>query len=382
MDSTKMEQLEPPLFKGNDYDRGRQAAEFYSGARESLIKRVSTAVRLRDQNGESEWLNENCLRLKAIFPQSAEFIRGTADGYGIAFEDLMTSSHVDLLKDRALARRALTEGEAAWTTGIDECSTFAFPAEGCGSVVAKNRDNNPGAASRHTLSLHRDPSWDCKWMLAISSAGGPMVASSGINGHGLVVVCNAARPRHVEQGFHKAFLMDAILSSCDSVEMALAMLRAVRHAGEGNLVLGDSHGAVAAVGFPGSTADIVSGNGREAVFRTNHFCGDQFKPLNQRQTNDPAKSLNSYGRFDFLESLFSQLTIPWQEGWEAAADWAMNTLSHQDNDGKTSLSFDNEHKYTSSGVIFRTNPPALFMSDGPPSRGIWRRWDGPDQPAA
>ncbi|HWL51390.1 MAG TPA: C45 family peptidase [Chthoniobacteraceae bacterium] len=365
------EPLSVPVFTGGAYERGRKLVEHFTAARERLLKQLAKGVRLREQNGEGDWLKENWLRLQAIFPEGALYMRGQADGLGVPVEDLLASSHADLLNDREKARRAREEGDGIWD---EECSTFAFPVSEGGALVAKNRDNPPGASDRHTLALHRDPSWEVGWVLAISSVGSAMVASSGINGHGLVMVCNAVRPRAVGNGFHKAAVADAFLSRCRTVDEALALIRSIRHVGEGHLLLADRTGRVAAVAMVGEAPDIEVPQGPGWVAKTNHFVGEAFAHLNQRQADDPKIHRNSRGRLRYLREALSTLEMPWCRGWDEAARWSMEKLAHHDETGATTLSFDNDRAYTACGTVFRTDPPALLISDGPPTRGRWRYW--------
>lgn len=364
--------LEVPVLEGDARTRGKLCAGMAPQQRPELLKRLESAVKLRDEHSEQEWLTENWLRLEMVFPDVADFIRGQAEGFQVGMDDFIASVHADLLKDRARARRAAVVGESAWED-VEECSTFAFPLTGGGALVAKTRDNKTGAAARHTIYLHRDPAWACDWVLAVSSAGGPMAASSGMNGSGLTLVCNAVHPRVVGAGFHKGLVADAILSRCATVGEALALIRSVRHAGEGNFILGDRNGGVAAVWLFGEEPHIVTGNGGEALARTNHFALDEHSHLNVMKGDVPERSTNSRGRLAFLETSLAALPFPWEDGWEAARDWAAGILAHQD-DGASTISFDNELKFTSSGAIYRTSPPELLISNGPPSRGDWRYW--------
>lgn len=371
----KFPSLEVPAFTGGPYERGRKLVEHFVGGRKRLLEQLRKAACLREQNGEHAWLTENRLRLQAIFPDVALYLEGQADGLGVSMEDLIASCHADLLNDRKKARRSRQEGDTVWD---EECSTFAFPLSEGGALVAKNRDNSPGASERHTIALHRDPSWKVGWVLAVSSVGGPMAASSGINGAGLAMVCNAVRSRVVGDGFHKALAADAFLSRCRTVDEALALLRGIRHVGEGHLLLGDRTGKVTAVAMVGETPDIETPDGHGWVAKTNHFTGAAFQHLTQRQIDQPGIDRNSRGRLRYLQEALGGVEMPWRRGWDGAAKWSMETLAHRDEAGQTTLCFDSNRVYTACGAIFRTNPPALLISDGPPARGRWRYWQ-PDR---
>lgn len=366
--------LQPPLLEGPPHKRGREAVELDPEMGAAFVKRLDNALQLREEEGEHDWLAERLAQLKALFPEVAEYLAGQAEALAIRLKDLIASCHIDLLKDRRRTRRATEIGEAAWEA--EECSTFAFPVAPAVGIAAKNRDNAPGASRRHTILLHADPAWgENGWVLAVSSFGGPMVASSGMNHHGLAVVCNAGRTREVRDGLHKAFVMDAMLGRCTSVEEALDLIRSVPHAGEGNLVLADRHGHVAAVELAGETPFIEQPASPAWVARTNHFASPQNIKLSRFQQDNPAEGVNSRGRLSYLHTQLSPLDLPLSGGWESVAAQVTEILSFHDASGETSVCLDNELKYTASGAVFRCHPPALLISDGPPCRGQWRFWE-------
>lgn len=370
--------LHPPVVSGTPYERGRQIAEHFAAMRDLVRKKTESVVKMRNQGGEQAWLSENLLRLRVTFPEVVEYLTGQADGFQVPLEDLFATSCDSLMADREKARRAEKAGEEVWENECcDECSTFAFPVEGAGALAAKNRDNPTGASARHTIVLHQDPAWDGGWVLAVSTAGGAMATSSGINSHGLAMVINAARPRQTGSGFLKAHIADVLLSRCRSVQEAVSLIQPLRFMGEGNMILTDKSGAVVAMGFGGGVATLEQPEWPGWVARTNHFVGAELEALNQRRAVSSSRRRNSNARLERLHTVLGELSFPWSEGWENAARWAADQLCFQDPTEEATICWDNEEKYTSSAAIYRCDPPALLISEGPPSRGIWRFWQPP-----
>ncbi len=336
--------------------------EHFSEARAQVLRHAQKACALRDKNGEHDWIKENWRLICLHLPEVAEYMEGQAEALGIGMETMIASLHGDVLNTR----------DRLAPPPPEECSTFAFPLEGSGVLVAKNRDNPPGASDRHTIAIHRDPAWATDWVVAISSVGSAMTASSAMNSHGLIMVCNACHHREVGQGLLKAWITDVLLTRCQTVQEALAFLQKLPLMGEGNLIFGDRTGCVAAVALLARGAIVEEAPSDGWVARTNHLDGEKLASLNLFPADDLTRGRNTRGRLGYLRQQLASLPLPWKGGWPKAQSWAMEQLAFCEEGNACSLSLDHPHVYTASGAIFGNTPPSLIISEGPPDRGLWR----------
>jgi isopenicillin-N N-acyltransferase like protein len=252
------------VLEGDAFARGRAQASQYPGMAEA----VCDAIRLRlgaaatNMPRAEKFLAAQQDATERLAPEALAEIAGIAEGFGLTPQEIFTFLHLGCIADLA----ALPED-------TDGCSAFARA-----GVVAKNRDFRPEHKALQRAFAHRDPAWGRRSVLCLGSLGAPGAWSSGINSDGLALADTQISTALHGPGLLRYFLMTQLLATCATVKEAVALIRAVPHAGGGSLVLADATGACAAVELRHGHVDIEPG---ACVARTNHYTAapDRLAPV-------------------------------------------------------------------------------------------------------
>ena len=214
-------------------------------------------------------------------PEALAEIAGIAAAFDLTDQDVFLHQHLGTLKDLA--------GGA--TLSEDGCSAWAVADGPDGPLLVKNRDFSGHHAAIQRLFRHEGPDLAQGPLLCLGSLGSPGAYSSGMNAAGLAVVDTQVGVRTHAVGWLRYFLMTRILSRCATVDAALALVRALPHAGGGTLVLADARGGTAAVELG---ARAVATEQAPLVCRTNHFTCTALAP--ETLTDDSRIDASAAGR--------------------------------------------------------------------------------------
>ncbi|EKV28939.1 hypothetical protein C882_0703 [Caenispirillum salinarum AK4] len=295
-------------------------------------------------------------------PASRAEVRGLAEGFGLAEDDLLAFLHMPVLLDTAKAR--------ADASVEDGCSTWAA-VDGSGRPwVGKNRDYGGDHAALQRLFRHDGPDLPAGPMLCLGSLGAPGAFSSGINARGLALVDSQVPTADHGPGLCRYFLMSEILGRCATVAEALALIDATPHAGGGCLTLADASGAMAAVEL-GHAAVRVETARQGWLARTNHHLSDA---LSGRLIERPGEPMGRSTR-ERLETIRAAFATGVPKDVPAFAHALM--ASHDDDapaDGQGLCRHGQDgDSRTISTVLFEPSARRLYVSMGPPCSTPWNR---------
>lgn len=271
-------------------------------------------------------------------------IDGIAEGFGLAPDRLFALLHLAILAGRF---------------EVDGCTAWARPLAEGGAVLVKNRDLSGPHRSFQALFRHDDPSSTVGSVVAVGTVGAPGVYSSGINGAGLALADTAIGAARHGVGWLRYLLMTRLLFGCADVAEALDVLRSVRHAGGGSLILADASGAVAAVELLPDGARIDTA---PPAFRTNHFLAETPEATAARVS--PAAFRSTIGRRRRLAAALDGGLG--RTGLEAIA---AEMASHGD-DGLCRHG-EGDGSHTVSCAVFTTAERALRFARGHPCTAEW-----------
>lgn len=357
----------PVSLSGTGRERGlAQAAaaadEDMARVRRAVEERVAAG---RDLLGREDYrtLLSGCVdAARAHAPASRAEVRGLADGFGLAEDDLLAFLHMPVLLDTAKAR--------ADAPVEDGCSTWAA-VDGMGRAwIAKNRDYGGDHAALQRLFRHEGPDLPAGPMLCLGSLGAPGAFSSGINARGLALVDSQVPTADHGPGLCRYFLMSEILGRCATVAEALALIDATPHAGGGCLILADASGAMAAVELGHAAVRIETA--REGwLARTNHHLSEA---LSGHFIERPGEPMGRSTR-ERLETIRSALSKGLPEDVPAFAGALM--AGHDDDappggQGLCRHGQDGDSR-TISTVLFEPSARRLYVSMGPPCSTPWDR---------
>jgi hypothetical protein len=256
------------VLEGGAYARGlgqaRACPDTGPAVRDAIRSRVAAAA--TDTQAARGFLAAQREATARLAPEALAEIAGIAEGFGLAADEVFVFLHLGCLADLA----ALPDDR-------DGCTAFAR-----GGVVAKNRDFRPEHAALQRVFAHRDPAWNGRSVLCLGSLGAPGAWSSGMNSDGLALADTQIPTAAHGPGMLRYVLMNRLLADCASVAEAVALIRALPHAGGGSLVLADASGAAAAAELRHGRVEIEQG---ACVARTNHYTGapDPLAPAGHSQ---------------------------------------------------------------------------------------------------
>lgn len=261
----------PPLvvLEGSAHARGRGQAHRCPDAAPAVREAIRTRLAAAPTGTPAAraFLDRQRDATARLAPEALAEIAGIAEGFGLDPGEVFVFLHLGCLADLA----ALADDH-------DGCTAFARA-----GVVAKNRDFRPEHAALQRVFAHHDPAWNGRSVLCLGSLGAPGAWSSGMNSDGLALADTQIPTAEHGPGILRYFLMNRLLADCASVTEALALIRALPHAGGGSLVLADASGAAAAVELRHGRVDVEQG---ACVSRTNHYTGarDPLAPVGHSAT--------------------------------------------------------------------------------------------------
>ncbi len=282
-------------------------------------------------------------------------LAGIAAGFDLPEDALFQHLHLGTLRDLAQAQGGTSDGCSAWAVsdGPD------------GPLAVKNRDFSGGHAGIQRVFRHEGPDLKHGPMLCLGSLGSPGAYSSGMNAAGLAVVDTQVGVTQHAVGWLRYFLMTRLLTETASVGAAVSMIRDLRHAGGGTLVLADAAGEVAAVELG---AEGVSVETAPLVCRTNHFTTTALAPqtLVDRRSSIEDSSLDRRG---FLDRILPR------QAW-GVGDAARLMAQHRDGDDPA-LAPLCQHggasgTRTLSGVVYCCRSRLMYVCLDNPCSGEWQ----------
>ncbi|WP_404379646.1 C45 family autoproteolytic acyltransferase/hydolase [Caenispirillum salinarum] len=357
----------PVSLRGTGRERGLAQAATASAddaarVRRAVEERVAAGRDLLQRQEYSTLLKKCVEAADNHAPASRGEVRGLADGFGLAEDDLLAFLHMPVLLDTAKA--------GADASVEDGCSTWAA-VDGTGRAwVAKNRDYGGDHAALQRLFRHDGPDLPVGPMLCLGSLGAPGAFSSGINARGLALVDSQVPTADHGPGLCRYFLMSEILGRCATVAEAVALIHAIPHAGGGCLTVADASGAMAAVELGHAAVRIETARERWLA-RTNHHLSDA---LSGRLIERPGEPMGRSTR-QRLETIRSALAQGAPEDLPAFARALM--ASHDDaappgGQGLCRHGQDGDSR-TISTVLFEPSARRLYVSMGPPCSTPWER---------
>lgn len=306
------------------------------------------------------WVRESFGILERAFPEVADYLEATADAFGVDVLAMFARSHRKVVKNGFV----LAPGPAVG----DGCSTMAGRHATAQGWIAKNRDNNQESLERQVVVEHIDPAWEGRRAVTVANLGGCMANSSGINSAGFAAVDTAVEVSDAPPGIFRAFLLDALLGRCTTVEEAIEIIVAVPHLG-GTATIADATGAVATADLAptGAVVEFLEGDG--TVCRTNHFVAES---LSSYPIGKVAARENSQARLESVSHVATGVADA-PDSWPEFRTWvASSMISHE---GQGALC-----KHEASGSltigtsVYGCSPPTMLTSLGPGCVSPWVEW--------
>jgi hypothetical protein len=350
----------PIRLSGTPRARGRAQAD----AAGPLVAAVRDAVRGRLAEAEDMLARADVrahlaalhARTAALDASASAELAGLAEGYGLADDALFAMLHLAVAADWA-GRPQQGDGCTAWARG----GANGVP------LVVKNRDYGGRWPLPSAVFHLSDPTWRGA-ILCVGSLGAPGVYSSGINADGLALADTHIAARDTGVGLLRYFVMTRVLAQCADVEQALAVLRALPHAGGGSLVLADRSGAIAAVEL-GHRALAVE-RGDDWVARTNHFVSPELAAATRVDQARAWTNDNSHARLAAIRSALAQGAA------REAADRQRAVMASHDRPGEAGLCRHGggADSVTLSTAIYDIAAGQLEIAEAPPCKAPWARY--------
>ena len=350
--------MNPVHLTGNPKERGRVQAL----AEPEMVAAVRAAVDLRmgraaaaghlDRRAE-DWLGAARAVCTERVPEFLDELAGIAEGFGLSPDTVFTYHHLGILAD-------LAESPAPHADG---CSAWAVADGPDGPLLTKNRDYHGEHAALQRVFVSTDASWGGRRVMGVGSLGSPAAYSSGMNSDGLAIADTQIGTTDHRPGILRYFAMTKLLSDCADVTAALALIRALPHAGGGTLVMADRSGMVAAVEFGASRLGIETGGA--VVTRTNHFISPEL--AHATLGGDGKQVASTHARLKFLETTLrgrawsvadAEVLMGTDDGGDAA-------LCRQGLDGDA---------LTISTAVFSCARRELHFANQSPCRGEFRKF--------
>lgn len=347
-----------PIVVGTPAERAREALEAFPARTASLERRMAE-VPATIESGARNWVVASIDLLDRTFPDVAEYLEATASAVGVDYLAMQAAyfSGIGLTADGDMV---------PGVSDPEGCSTAAGVHAEVGAWVVKNRDTPPSMLDRQSVVEHRDPAWNGKAVVGVSSVGGCMAASSGINSQGLVSVTTSIRGRSGPPGIARTHVQDALLSRCETVDEALELIMPIQHIG-GTLTLADATGAIAAVDLSPGGAIVDRKDGVGGVARTNHYVRSDpaFAVI-----SDTARLANSVSRLESMKCVLDEVDD--HPTWPALREWLRSRMAIHDGPGAQCRH--GGSSITASTSIYSCKPPAMITSDGPGCNSPWVSW--------
>lgn len=354
----------PVFLSGSPYERGVSQAAKAGIATEQVGAAINARVEQARASGLINAENLRYIEAQRAFlsehdPHTMAELRGIADGFGLSESDLFLHQHITILRDLVPVADPAPD--------VDGCSTFAVGAGADGPLVVKNRDFSGTHLGIQRVFLHEGRDIASGRMICVGSAGSPGAYSSGMNAAGLALVDNHVGSRRHGIGWLRYFLMTRILATCTTVEEAILFVTDRRHAGGGNIVLGDRAGNTAAIELGTDRVGVEKGT---VSWRTNHFTTPTMRQFNQMEEGDRIDA-NSMARFEFLSR-----EIPARD-WDVAAAAALMATHAEDGPdcGPLCQHSGDGGSQTISSAIFCCTEGRLYFHEGNPCLRQWQSFE-------
>jgi isopenicillin-N N-acyltransferase like protein len=358
---------EAMILDGGARERGRKQVVIAPERREAVHRAVLSRIAPhRDLLAAPErrmLLGEMVSLAERHTPMAFAEAQGVAEGWGLAFDDLMAFLHLPVFLDMEEARDVIVDG----------CSSFvAHDAEGR-PFMAKNRDYRGEHAALQTITLHRDSAIAGRAMLSIGSLGAVSAFSSGLNAAGFALTDTQVPTADHGAGVCRYLLMSELLATCRSVADGLALIARMPHAGGGTLILGDAGGAGAAVELGHRRQNVERLVPGSHVVRTNHHLSEGLAAATLVRAGEPMGG-SSRGRLSRLAQEFADAQpildpiafarqLMASHDVETAGSGLVSGLCRHGQDG------DSE---TISAVAIAPREKALYFCAGRPCTEAWR----------
>jgi predicted choloylglycine hydrolase len=352
------EAAELVILEGDAEARGR-AQSLLAPA---MAAAVRAAVRDRLAAGREElrrpairrWLDAQRRFTEREAPAACDELRGIAQGFALAEDELFAYLHLGIVADLAAA---------------DGCTAWVIARSEDGPLLVKNRDFRPEHRELQRVFRHRDPAWGGREILCVGSLGSPGAYSSGMNSDGLALADTHIATDDHGPGWLRYFLMTELLARCATVDDALSFIEGAAHAGGGSLVLADRTGAIA-VAELGHERIAVETARAGWLARTNHFLSPALAARNLVVAGSDVMSRTSRAR---LETIRAALKRADRRLDAAAAGEVMASHGRDGCEGLCRHGQDGDARTISTGVYFPLAGQLWFSGDTPCSEA-WRRY--------
>lgn len=285
-------------------------------------------------------------------PESLAELRGISEAFGLPEPDLFAHLHLGTLRDM--------KGGATLNEG---CSAVAVDRGPEGPLVFKNRDYSGRHLGIQCLLRHAGPDIVTGQILSLGSLGSLAAWSSGINAAGLAVADTQVAVSRHRVGWLRYFLLPRLLARAANVAEALAMIRALPHAGGGTLVMADRGGATASVELSANGPAISEGG---LQWRTNHYTAPETRDETLDAGGDRIAG-TSQARFDHLARV-----LPGQNWTRAAARVLMATHPGPGAAPICQHGEGGDGAETISSAVYSCRIGGMEISEGAPCLGRWQ----------
>lgn len=232
-----------------------------------------------------------------------DMVRGLADALQLDYEMLLRYTIASYAQDRMLLAGDV-EGCTAWAAS-------GIATRNSQPILVKNRDYRQDHLDLQIL-VRATPATGYRY-LSVSSAGSPAVFSSGINEAGLAVVDTHVPSRDLGPGLPRYALMRELMEQHATVPTALEYLKSAPRTGDGNLVLTDASGNLAAFEVGHRACGIVEAPAGWVV-ATNHFVTPEMEayyvPEGQRHLRGSSRRRRAVVE-EALQAARGQIDVAW-----------------------------------------------------------------------
>lgn len=338
--------LRPRILSGDPRTRGlaqaRLSAVNVEAVRATVLERRAGAAAIVGTPGARRYLErQGEFAARECGPEFAEFL-AVCEGFGIEPDDQFALFHLSILSGRF---------------ETDGCSSWARQRPDGGAILAKNRDLSGPHRNWQETFLHRDPAAPGGAVFCLGTLGVPGAYSSGMNEAGFALADTAISAPVHGVGWLRYFLMTRLLATCRSVVEACQVLKGVRHAGGGSLILADASGDVAAAELLHDGARI---DRAAPALRSNHFWCEDPAAVAARLT--PPALRSTLGRRLTLTAAMQRGV-----GLAGAAD-ALDAMADHGRPGVEALCRHGgeDGAHTVSGIVFETRSRQVLFAPGAP----------------
>lgn len=322
--------------------------------RGKLFRQYQTSFPLQLDNFQLEHGRCSEERLRAIFPEICEEIKGVSDTIGADY-----LSFASWMLCMGCCMYNLDHNIPAELRG---CTAFACSAGGK-ILYGRNNDLPPRLrdSSRSELCAPKD---GFRFYMTTSSF---INGEEGLNEYGLAVAMTfvMTNPAKIRPGFNSCFIVRYLLEKASDTEHALSLLTALPIASNCNILLTDRSGRMAVVECAPSARNIreakCSGYGC-IVCTVNRFISDEMRPYDDTDGND----YDSCKRYQVVMDSFSSGRL---------ADGSIETVERLlKGDYGFLCQYDDEPDFeTVWSTVFDLEPLTIYRAEGDPRKNAFIR---------